>query len=158
MSRRYRTAFLLLLAIPIGALREFLFINLNYQIDHLQRSTAFSYAHSLFQGWVDGWSLHQLGVLKWTCTLVFIAAMLSMALLLARIQFGSNRYTPAIILIFVGLSTIALLLHAIFGAFDAMERVAVVLLHALQYPVPLLFILLARPLMGERGRKEQPPA
>ncbi|MCB9170803.1 MAG: hypothetical protein H6597_03870 [Flavobacteriales bacterium] len=156
MSRRSMTAFVLLLAIPIGALREFLFINLNYQIDHLRRGTAFSYAHSLFQGWVDGWSLQDLVLLKWTFTLVFIAVMLSLALLLARIQYGSHRYAPSIIVGFVGLSAIALLLHSLRGSSDAMARVAVVLLHALQYPVPLLFIFLARPLVAQKARTDLP--
>lgn len=127
-------------SLALGALREFMFLNLNYQIDHVARHTRFSYAHSLFQGWVHDWSLSQLTVLKWTLAVAFIAAMLGLSIVLARMLFHDRRLDRPILVGFAAIGCAALLLHGLAHWLPRAEAVSVKLLHLIQYPVLLVFI------------------
>lgn len=126
--------------LALGALREFLFLNLNYQIDHVARHTPFSYAHSLFRARVQGWSLSQLTWLKWGLAVLFIALMLGLSLLLARTLFRDRRLDRHILLGFAGIGGSALLLHVMAHWLPRAEAVSVKLLHLIQYPVLLVFL------------------
>lgn len=150
--RRALVLLLLGTGIALGALREFLFLNLNYQIDHVARRTAFSYAHSLFREWAAGIDLHGLTVMKWTLAALFIAAVCGLTVLLARVCFGSYRHAKAILLGTFAFAVLALVLHVLAHRVPGLERVSVQVLHMLQYPVPLLFVLLVA--LGGR-RQEQ---
>lgn len=136
---RHRAGILLiaLIAIGVGAVREFLFLNLYYQVDFLEHHRPFSYAHSLFQGWTAGLGLPALGVLKWLFSIAFMAIMLALAIALARMLTGDHRYTRTLLLGYIALATMALGLHLI-G--PPLAQVGMKLLHALQYPVVLLLI------------------
>lgn len=149
-ARRGLVLVLVLAGVALGALREFLFLNLNYQLDHVARHTAFSYAHSLFQGWVGGLGLRGLLVLKWALACAFIAAMSGLTIALARTCFGSFRHARAILLATIAFAALALALHGLAHWVPALERVSVQLLHMLQYPVPLLFVLAAALGWGRR--------
>jgi len=131
---------LLLVAILLGAAREFLFINLNYVIDFAANHREVSYAHSAFRAVVDGWSLTSLVMLKWCLAIVFIALMLALSITMARVLFGDHWYRRTIMIGFIAIGALALLLHAAAARSPAWEGVSVKLLHALQYPVVLLFI------------------
>lgn len=150
MRDRAFTLLLIAVGVALGAVREFLFVNLNYQLDHVRRGTPFSYAHSLFRSAVEGWSLNALTVAKWVLAFAFILLMLALAITLARILFGDHRYRPLLLGGVATLALLALLLHLLGGSWPALRAVAVKLLHALQYPVILLLIVLARPLAGTR--------
>jgi len=141
MSRRWGIAGLVTLAVGLGALREFLFVNLNYQLDHVARGTAVSYAHSLFQEWTQGMGLSGLTALKWAATLSFIAAMTCLSVLAARLLFGDQRYLRVILFAVGSIAALALVLHGL-----SLDLAAVKLLHALQYPVLMLGLVLVRPL------------
>lgn len=127
-------------AVVLGAVREFLLINLNYCIDHVANNRTVNYAHSLFRAQVDGLSLPGLLALKWMFSLFFILSTLAFAILLARTLYGDHRYTRWLVGGFVGVALLALVLH--FGASwsAALGLVSVKLLHVLQYPVILFFI------------------
>jgi hypothetical protein len=84
MKKRVRALGILITGIGLGSLRDFLFINLNYQIDHVQRATTTSFAHSRFQAWVEGHDLISLLQLKWILAALFIVAMWALSLLLLR--------------------------------------------------------------------------
>lgn len=156
MSARRGLVLLLVLAgVALGALREFLFLNLNYQLDHVARHTAFSYAHSLFQGWVGGLDLRGLLVLKWGLACAFIAAMCGLTIGLARLCFGSYRHARAVLLATIAFAALALALHGLAHWVPALERVSVQVLHMLQYPVPLLFVLAVA--LG-RGKRADTPS
>jgi len=131
---------LLLVAIVLGAAREFLFINLNYMIDFVANHRQVSYAHSAFRAVVDGWSLTWLVMLKWILAVVFITLMLGLSIAMARVLFGDHRYRTTIMFGFIAIGGLALLLHLASAYAPAWEGVSVKLLHALQYPVVLLFI------------------
>ncbi|MDX9751365.1 MAG: hypothetical protein RBT71_09830, partial [Flavobacteriales bacterium] len=81
MNRR-RAAILgiALTAIGAGALREFMFLNLYYQIDFTAHGRPVSYAHSLFQGWTQGMGLGALTTLKWALSIAFAGVMLALAI------------------------------------------------------------------------------
>jgi hypothetical protein len=142
---------ILLLAVALGAAREFVFINLNYQIDHFENHRAFSYAHSAFQAVVAGWSLRSLVLLKWASAFACIALMLLLSLLLAHQLFGDRRYHLAVLLGFVTIGLVALALHLMASSIPALEGISVKLLHALQYPVVLLFLWAASGLRNDQG-------
>ncbi|MBL7965252.1 MAG: hypothetical protein JNM31_15560 [Flavobacteriales bacterium] len=146
MSRsRILVGLIAAMAIALGVARDFLFSNLNYQLDHLVRHTRHSYAHSQFQRAVEGWSAGGLSALKWALALAFTAAMCTLCVLLARSLEGTYRHARAIMLLFLATGLLALVLHftAVQLHSRPVEFVAVKLLHALQYPVPLLFIWVA---------------
>lgn len=148
MSRRGTLVVILVMGVVLGALREFLFVNLNYQIDHVMRSTDVSYAHSAFQEFVSGWSLATLLRSKWATAVLFIALMLGLALLFARVMSGSHRHAGLIVLGFIIIAGTALLLNLLSTWIPALELAAVKLLHLLQYPVLLFFVWAGLTLRG----------
>lgn len=153
MMRRPIILFCIIAAIMLGALREFLFLNLNYQIDHVARHTGISYAHSLFQGWVKGWDLRSLIILKWVLALCFIGAMWGLCVLIARPLFAPRRLEKPLALAFLAIGGAAILFHWAAQWAAPMESVSVKLLHLLQYPVPLFFLWAAAMLVRhERAR------
>lgn len=150
-GRRVETAVVLIAGIAFGAWREFAFINLNYQIDHVEHHTAFSYAHSLVQGWTRGVGLEGLLVLKWSLALLSMAVMAGLCILLARILFGSWRQAVPILAGFAGFALLSLAMHGLARWAPPFELVSVRLSHMLQYPVSLLFVLIAATLPRDRG-------
>ncbi len=138
--RRLKLVAIFLVAVVMGAVREFLFLNLNYSIDHLENHRAFSYAHSAFQHAVKGLSLADLLRLKWALAMFFVAVMAGLSVLLARVLFTDHRYRALILIGFIAIGFFALLLHLGSGTFPGLEGVSVKLIHLLQYPVVLFFI------------------
>ncbi len=151
MTRRNAAILLVLAAsVALGALREFLFLNLNYQIDFVRFDRSISYAHSLFQGWVQGAGLSELLGLKWVLSVLYIAMMALLSVLLARLLWGDHRYRTAIIIGFLVVSILALVAHFLAGSVPALSSVSIHLLHSLQYPV-VLFFLVAASALGPRA-------
>jgi hypothetical protein len=151
MARQAGILGLFALGVLLGALREFLFLNLNYQIDFAAHKRQVSYAHSMFRGWVEGMDLGALLLLKWVLALCFVAAMLLLALALARLLFGDHRYRPAILIAFGAIGGLALVLHLLGGHLPQARPMSVKLLHTLQYPV-LLFFIWAASFLGRARR------
>ncbi|MBL8011807.1 MAG: hypothetical protein JNJ64_14480 [Flavobacteriales bacterium] len=145
MKRRLIASCIVGIAVLLGAVREFLFLNLNYQLDHLERGTPYSYAHSLFQRWTDGADLGDLTLVKWLLSSAYVALMLLLAVLLARVLTGHHHHRRTLVAGTAIAAALALLLHIAAQALPPLEAVAVKLLHALQYPVLLLILLLVLP-------------
>ena len=141
--RRAAMAGILLAGVALGALREFLFINLNYQIDHLARHTRFSYAHSQFIRWTAGMELPALIRMKWILGAGFTAVIMGLCILLARLVFGHWRQAIAIVWGFACFSILALVLHFAARWAAPLETISMHVSHMLQYPVALLFVLMA---------------
>jgi hypothetical protein len=150
--RRVAVITILIVAIGLGAAREYLFINLNYQIDHVGRATEFSYADSDFKAWTSGWSIRQLEMLKWAMALGYIVVMTLLAIGMARFQYGTTRYASTIALSVVLVSCLALALHLFSGWLPPLADVGVKLLHMLQYPVVLVVLLASRGLASVSGK------
>ncbi|MBK8497433.1 MAG: hypothetical protein IPL52_01120 [Flavobacteriales bacterium] len=141
MNRRsLLTLAIIAAAIALSTFRDYLFVNLNYQIDALGHPGAVSYAHSRFRAWVQGMDVPDLSRLKWLLALAFASSNLVFAIALARVRFGEHRYRTAIIVAFVLIGAIALLSHALSASVAGLSMVSIKLLHALQYPVVLLLI------------------
>ncbi|MEZ4757984.1 MAG: hypothetical protein R2817_14245 [Flavobacteriales bacterium] len=151
MRRRTLLALLMLAAVLLGAVREFLFLNLNYQLDAVANQRTVSYAHSLFRQWTAGLDLAALLRLKWALALLFTAVMLGLSVACARIVFGDHRYRRVVVLGFALVGAVALLLNALSAALPALYGVSVKLLHLLQYPV-VLFVLWAASLLPRSAR------
>ena len=151
MRKRAGIVGLLLVGVALGSLREFLFINLNYEIDRLRYRRPVAYAHSRFRAWTEGWDLDAFIAFKWLLSLAYLAAMLGLAMLLMRLLQGHFRAARLLALAYALLGLLALGFHALAGAVPPLEAVAVKLLHLLQYPV-LLFFLWAAHLLAERTR------
>lgn len=142
-DRRLEAALVLVLGVIFGSWREFAFINLNYQIDHLARHTRFSYAHSMVQAWTTGMDLQALIVLKWVLALLSMVVIAGLCIVLVRVLFGSWRYTRPILLGFATFALLSLAMHFAARWAPPFELVSVRVSHMLQYPVPLLFVLVA---------------
>lgn len=140
MNRKVGIVAVLLVAIALGAFREFVFINLNYSIDHLANHRPYSYAHSSFTALVHGLDLGQLVVLKWLLAALFIGVMLALTVLMSNLLFGDHRYRLVLAVGTAVLGTLALLLHFAGHWHPAFDLVSVKLLHLLQYPAILLFL------------------
>ncbi|MEO8069314.1 MAG: hypothetical protein ABI599_16570 [Flavobacteriales bacterium] len=146
MKRTLAIIVLLGTAVALGALREFLFLNLNYQLDHVQRATEFSYAHSIFQGWTQGWSLGRLIAFKWSLAVGYVVVMTCLGVLMARLLFGHMRYARPMVLAVVAVAACALLLNFLSGWLPPLADVSVKLLHMLQYPIVMLVLLAGKAL------------
>lgn len=141
MNRRTLASLgIVLVAIAAGAMHDFLAVNLNYQLDHVERGSAFSYAHSSFRAWVEDWNAPALHRLKWTLAAAFIATNLLLAIGLARVRFGHHGYRRALIIGFGVVALCALIAQVLAPSVSGLGTVSIKLLHALQYPVVLLLI------------------
>lgn len=143
-------AVLLGLGIGLGSLREFVFINLNYEVSHAAGHTAWSYAHSAVQRALEGWSLPALLRLKWVLAAVFVLAMGALTFALGRLLFG-RRLDRTIVVGYGAIAALALLLHLLSSWMPFTASAGVKLLHLLQYPMPLLVLVVARFMPGERA-------
>lgn len=150
MKRLLFVLVILGLAVLLGALRDLLFINLNYQLDHVQRATAYSYAHSGFQAAVHGWSLPALTVLKWILAMAFVTTTWSLCQALLAVFGVRRRAGRPVTAGFLAIALLALAAHALARYWPLLEPVSVDLLHAIQYPVVVLLLLVVLVLHGRQ--------
>lgn len=141
MKRKLLIGAVLLVAVVLAERREFLFINLNYQIDHVSRGTPRSFAHSTFRSFVEGWSLGALENSKWALSLLYIAVNAWLAIAMARLLHGHGRYTLPILVIVGSVCLAAFGFHALGTRVPGGAEIGVKLLHMVQYPVMLLVLL-----------------
>ncbi|MEO8590087.1 MAG: hypothetical protein ABI432_11995 [Flavobacteriales bacterium] len=134
---------IIIAAVALGAVRDFLFVNLNYQIDAVEHRSPISYAHSLFRAAVAGLDLNALNVMKWGLAMLYILLMLTAGIALSRVLFGDHRYRRPLVIGTAAIALISLALHRLAVWNPALEGVSIALSHAIQYPVPLLFICAA---------------
>lgn len=139
-GKRFAIFGILILGILLGALREFMILNLNYQIDFVGNHRVDNYAHSLFQGWVNGWNISHLIVLKWLMAIAFAGAMCTLCILLLRSLFGDHRYVKFVLIGFATMGITATAFHFLSTMIPALEGVSIKLLHMIQYPVLLFFV------------------
>ncbi|HMU13456.1 MAG: hypothetical protein JST41_02120 [Bacteroidetes bacterium] len=152
MGRPLRAVLILAIGIALGAVHDLLFINLNYQIDHVRRSTPWSFAHSEFQRLVRGWDLVMLTRTKWVLAALFVLAMWCLCLLLLRNAGVFRRLARPVTMGFAAIALLALLLH-LAARWLPVEEASVNLLHAIQYPVLLLILQAALQVFPDLGKK-----
>lgn len=143
LEARRRTLLSLLwlaLASLLGAAREFMAVNINFQIDYLANARDRNYAHSVFRDWAAGWDLQDALRVKWLTALVFMSAMAGLSMGMARARFGTHRHAAFILICFIVLGGIAAACHLAAPVLAPLRHVGIAILHALQYPVPVLLI------------------
>jgi hypothetical protein len=126
------------LASLLGAAREFVATNINFQIDFLSNSRERNYAHSVFREWAQGWDLADAQRAKWLAAGAFMVSMAALTAAMARTRFGDHRYIAPILLGFAALGACAGICYWTNPAL--LRPVAIAILHALQYPVPVLLV------------------
>jgi len=141
-------AALLGLGIALGSLREFVFINLNYELSAASGQTPWSYAHSAVQRALEGWTVPQMLRLKWVLAMAFVATMGTLTFATGRLLFG-RRLDRVIGLGYGLIALLALLLHVAAHWLPFTASAGVKLLHLLQYPMPIVVLVVARFLPGE---------
>ncbi|MFZ1692156.1 MAG: hypothetical protein WAT74_03075 [Flavobacteriales bacterium] len=139
-ARAWLSLLIVAIGAALGALREFIFVNLNFHLDYLLNQRDRNYAHSVFRKWAGALDADQASALKWALALLFVATMALLTALLCRVRFGDHRYRKAVIVAFAGLGACALLCHLLGAWLPHARPVSVAMLHALQYPVPLLLV------------------
>lgn len=144
-----RLALLLVMAIALSSLREFCFHNLNYQLSFAAGQTDRSYAHSLVRHQLEGWGHAPLLRLKWMLAITFIAFMGALTFFTGRVLFG-KRLDRVILLGYLLIGVGALLLNVSARWLPFTASAGVKLLHLLQYPMPMVFLIIASFLPGER--------
>lgn len=154
MKKAWTIALAIAAALCLSQIRDWITYNLNYQIDHLTRGTAFSYAHSYFQEFTHGWSAGALIATKWIFALTIVVIMLVLTLVVAKALFGGTQYRKTLIITYLIVGTIALILHWLSAFHEAFALASVQLLHALQYPVVLFVLILASPLAARLSTTE----
>lgn len=141
MNRRTLfTVTIVLAALAVAVFRDFLFVNLNYQLDFAEHARPASYAHSRFQAWVSGWEASSLHLLKWSLAVAFIGINLAFSIAMSRVRFGDHRYRVAITVGSLLVGFAALSAHFLARYIVGFEMLSIKLLHTLQYPVVLLLI------------------
>ena len=141
MKRATWTSLVLVtLAVAVGMVRDFLFVNLNYELHFREHRKALNYAHSQFKALVHGWSTADLHTIKWGLAILFVLFNLALAIALARVRFGNHHYRLAIILGFLIICGLALTAHVLAPYLAGFDTLSTKLLHAVQYPVLLLVL------------------
>jgi len=141
MNRRTVLSISLLAAgAVVGIAREFLFVNLNYQIDHLARASAFSYAHSAFQSWMHGVDHPGLVAIKWMLSAVFVLVNLALSAAMCRIRFANARLARLVAMLYMVLAFLAIALHFLSTGSGWLQAASVQLAHVIQYPIPMLIL------------------
>jgi len=152
-SRTFILISLVIIGISLGALREFIFINLNYWIDHVARHTQHLYAHSFFD-FLQGSSLGNLKMIKWTVAIGFVVLMLIFTILFLEVFFRRREVRKWVVICFTGtlvFSASFFLLHLICAPETAMLSISVKAFHALQYPFFIIVLIPAITLFKDQG-------
>lgn len=145
---------MVIIGIALGALREFIFVNLNYWIDHVARSTEHLYAHSYFD-FLHGTSLGSLKAMKWTIAVLLIILMFVLTSLFLELFFQRREVRKWVVICFGGalsFSAIFYILHLILAPETAMLSISVKAFHALQYPFFVLVLVPAISLLDHRSK------
>lgn len=110
-----------LLHIPLYVLRDFAFVNINYQVGFLSASKdskfeLYNYTHSYIEPLLSGFSINELYQLKWVLTFVFSGLFALLSLLLLRTLFSTFKEPLKYTALFYGTILIfSALVYFIFG-------------------------------------------
>jgi hypothetical protein len=146
MKTKRIVRYLLLAAtvVTAGFVRDYIFLNLNAQIDYLQ-GYPFNYTHKAML-WLDsgGYSVGQIVGFKWIATVAFWLLFMGLTLLSVYVVWNSRKYFRYVIWLYVGLflfSGISYvlgneLLNSYYG-----YRFARIFMGFAQSPVPIMILI-----------------
>lgn len=96
---------LILAHIALYFTRDFVFVNINYQIKYLQlipesSYTVFNYTHSMMEPILTGYSIEQLTTIKWVLTIICVALFFALSLLLMVLYLKDKKQALTITSLF----------------------------------------------------------
>lgn len=129
--------------VALGFVRDFIFVNLNYQLSFVYYEKERSFTHSFFD-FLNNYSYSQLYYSKWWLTGIFALLNILLCLVLVYLLFKSKRKVKVAGLILSGLVVLAFIGYAagyLTGSTDTAYRFARTIMGALQSPLPALFLI-----------------
>lgn len=134
----------------LGALRDFIFVNINFQLDFLWRDLAASKTHSMFE-FLNNFSYWEIYYAKFGLTGLFSLIYLVATLLVIRLMFTVKKYRKYTIYLFGGIFLISLLLFGggyLFGNPHFGYDLARNFMGIIQSPIPAMILVPIFTLMG----------
>lgn len=142
---RYKIVRLLLFAvlfICIGLLRDFIFVNWNYQLDYSQNQRSFSYAHSFFD-FLNTFTYTQLYWGKWMLTSVFTLINFTIGWFYIK----ELKLKKQLLKMYITITIVALLIFLLsYLNVNFAYSTSRSLMGFLQSPIPTVVVLLAKKL------------
>jgi len=130
----------------LGYIRDFIFVNINFQLTHLNKNTEYSYLHSFFYNFgIQNLTMNQLFSLKWGLTFLWVFLNASLSFAATKIYYPTQKIIGIIVLsIFATCCFLASIIFSI-GYFSGSNGnyypIVRALIGAAQSPIPLLIIL-----------------
>lgn len=134
--------------IVVGFLRDFIFINLNYHLAHLQVEGSRSYAHSFFD-FLHQFTFMQIYYSKYVITLIFTIVNFILGYFLIRIVLNYRKLLRLYAVLYAVVTSTALLFFAggfILGDPDQGYSFSRILMGFLQSPLPAALLIFGYPL------------
>lgn len=145
MKKRNRIIIILLFVawvVFLGFLREYLFVNINYNIEFLSGNRVYNYADSAFQ-FMSEYSISTLYTLKWVGTLLFFLLYWLSGILFIKILYNQKKFMLIYTIIYLAIFTFAGLAYAgglIFSEPGEGYSLARKIMGWGQSPIPLMFL------------------
>lgn len=94
--------------ILVGAFRDFLFVNINFQLEFLWRNKLVNKTHSFFE-FLNDYTYWEIYYAKFALTGVFTLIYLALTLILLKLIFNQRKFRKITMIIFAAMVGIALL-------------------------------------------------
>lgn len=134
--------------VVVGYLRDFIAINLNYHLHHIQNQTEYSSAHSFFD-FLNNLSFWQVYSAKYLLTVVFTLLNFGLGYLLLNLVIAQKSILKILIWKYIVVTAVALLFFGggfLVGNSEGGYSFSRLLMGYLQSPVPAAILLFAFPL------------
>lgn len=120
MKLKYKILFgiFLIVLISSGFLRDFLMLNINHVLKHLQQDIA-NYAYPSFD-FLEVWSIKEIIYLKWFFTVAFFFYFWLISYIVLKLYFNFSN-VKAISIVYIGLIVVAGILF-VFGLLSGMHK------------------------------------
>jgi hypothetical protein len=136
------------LFILLGVLRDFIFINWNYQLNATLNNQSFTYAHSFFT-FLTPWSFNQLYWSKWLLTAIFCLANF----LIGYFYFSSTIIRKQLLLIYITVGTFGLIIFGLsYLDFNKAYTLSREIIGFLQSPLPTVLLYFIHQLTLEKSK------
>ena len=102
-----KIAIVLIAFIAVGILRDFIFVNWNYQLDTTEHHRSFTYAHSFFD-FISDWTYTKLYWSKWVLTAVFC----SLNFFIGYLFFSNQLQKKQLLYLYLTVGVVAILIFS----------------------------------------------
>ncbi len=143
LARKIIIGLSILAVVMLGFLRDFIFVNINYQLQHLYYQTEHTYAHSFF-AFLSDYSYQQLYYGKFALTALFTLLYLVLTSLSIQLIYRKRQWLKWILYLFGAMVTVAAIFYGLGYAFGNPTRgykLARVFMGIVQSPIPLMVLI-----------------